>query len=334
MRTQALRMAVVFLLVFSGCRNKDQPEGQETDVPADSQAEGDADTDSDTDSDSDADSDADSDSDSDADTDTAGDCEQPDGDPGSPWIDFSVGWWNSCGVRGDGRVMCWGDDRLDATCPPDGLYSGVGVSSGACGIELGGTVVCWGDAAPESPEGEFVAIDGGTIFYCGVGSDGGASCWGVDAVAAPSRTDFIQVSGGTDHACGLLTDGSVTCWGSNRYGQTRAPQGNSFTKVCAGEYFSCALAQDGSVDCWGSYYSGANYDPGQDPEGTYRDVSCFWAVRCLVDDEGAADCGYHANDERRYVRAESGWSFGCGLTEEGTVHCWGDNSSGQTEVPD
>ncbi|MCB9796829.1 MAG: hypothetical protein H6741_29360 [Alphaproteobacteria bacterium] len=317
------------LLLSGACWGKDDALGRETDDPADSRAEGDADTDTDTDSD------ADSDSDSDADTDTAGDCEQPDGDENSPWVDLSVGWYHSCGVREDGRLLCWGDDRSGGTCPPDGLYSAAAVSSGGCAIERGGAVVCWGDNGPEAPSGTFTSIDGGTRFYCGVDDEGRARCWGwEDAVEPPDRTDFVQVSGGTDHACGLLTDGSVTCWGSNRHDQTRTPRGNNFTKVCAGEYFSCALAQDGSVDCWGSYYSGANYDPGQDPEGTYRDVSCFWAVRCLVDDEGAADCGYYSNNEFSYIEVQTGFGHACGWTEGGDVHCWGDNSSGQTEVPD
>ncbi len=60
----------------------------------------------------------------------------------------SVGQEHTCGVRTDGSVACWGDDKYGQATPPGGEF--VAVSAGGyhtCGLITGGSVICWGSQA-------------------------------------------------------------------------------------------------------------------------------------------------------------------------------------------
>ena len=58
---------------------------------------------------------------------------------------------------------------------------------------------------------------------------------------------------------------------------------------------------------------------------------CLW-FSCLVISLTACNSGKPANIPFEQVSAGSG--FVCALTTGGTVECWGDNSFGQTDVPE
>ena len=109
--------------------------------------------------------------------------------PDGTFTAVDAGLWNSCGVRTDGTVTCWGDNSDGQSDAPDGTFSAV--SAGwrhTCGLRTNGTITCWGS-------NEWL------------GSHGGQS-------DAPDGT-FSAVSVGNGHSCGMRTDGRVECWGAN-----------------------------------------------------------------------------------------------------------------------
>ena len=72
-----------------------------------------------------------------------------------------LGIHDSCAVKTDGKVACWGNDaggQISAT-PKDTTFSAVSAGGQhSCGIKTGGTLACWGDnvfgqlaAAPAAP---------------------------------------------------------------------------------------------------------------------------------------------------------------------------------------
>ena len=99
----------------------------------------------------------------------------------------SVRLGHACGIRMDGRVVCWG--------------SGAG----------------WGSGPNEPPAAHFVSIDTGGVessgAICGVRKDSAAICWNGN-LAAPVNYDFVSIAVGYRYACGLLEDGTVVCWGA------------------------------------------------------------------------------------------------------------------------
>ena len=59
----------------------------------------------------------------------------------------SAGRGHSCGVRDDGTVVCWGNNRYGAATPPEGRFSSVSASDNhACGLMEDGL-----ETGPESP---------------------------------------------------------------------------------------------------------------------------------------------------------------------------------------
>ena len=173
--------------------------------------------------------------------------------------------FESCGLRPDGELVCWGLDSLPWQLP-EGAFAAVstGLVHG-CGLRLSGEVECWGQVdfygETDPPEGRFAAIGSGRYRSCGVRLDGSVECWGgvvellegveppVVDVAFPGGV-FTAVSVGGAHICGLRPSAEVACWGANWFGQADAPPG-PFVAVDAGASHSCGLRSDGSVTCWG-----------------------------------------------------------------------------------
>jgi alpha-tubulin suppressor-like RCC1 family protein len=58
----------------------------------------------------------------------------------------SAGYAHTCGLKGDGTVVCWGWNGYGQSTPPMGTFTQVVAgASHTCGLKSDGTVVCWGD---------------------------------------------------------------------------------------------------------------------------------------------------------------------------------------------
>jgi alpha-tubulin suppressor-like RCC1 family protein len=58
-----------------------------------------------------------------------------------------AGGYHTCGLKTDGRVVCWGRNDLGEATVPAGLASVAQLSTGedhTCALKTDGTVVCWG----------------------------------------------------------------------------------------------------------------------------------------------------------------------------------------------
>ena len=173
--------------------------------------------------------------------------------------------FESCGLRPDGEVVCWGLQSWPLS-QPQGVF--VAISSGlthGCGLRVSGGADCWGlvniYGELDAPEGRFTAISASGSRTCGLRPDGSVECWGgvqelLEGVEPPAPDvafpggAFTAVSVGSAHVCGLRPDGEVACWGTNWFGQADAPAG-PFVAIDAGASHSCGLRLNGSVTCWG-----------------------------------------------------------------------------------
>ena len=287
----------------------------------------------------------------------------PAGDPNSPFVQVSVGLFHSCGLQGDGSIVCWGvsgedERRVEATGlidSPPGTFSQISAGDlHSCALRRDGTVECWGgmlvedlfqdDTPPEAkammeamlapPEGRFISVSAGFQFSCGVRIDNSAECWGLAVVAgAPTPPDgkYTSVSAGGFHACGIRIDQTVVCWGSNSgfdgdfLGQATPPDG-PFEVISAGGYHTCGFRPDGEIRCWGSIVGG--------PDGeiqTCEPQADGTPSRCWTDER--VNEAYRAwgggpdsvPDGNRKV-IDSGQRFSCALWYDGSIGCWGSGS--------
>lgn len=209
-------------------------------------------------------------------------------------------------------------------------------------LEAVGTALPWGSAAfPDigafSYGSQVIDAVAGTWHGCGLRYDGTVKCWGYNAygelgnnsttnsssaVSVSSLSTAIALSAGAFHTCALIVDGTVQCWGANWYGQignsvwpgsnvpSSAVSGISTAiAIAAGAYHTCALLANGTIRCWG-----AN-DYGQLGDGSTTDsYGPSSAVSGISTAVGIAAGGYHT----------------CALLANGTIQCWGYNTSGQT----
>jgi len=142
------------------------------------------------------------------------------------------------------------------------------------------------------------------------------------AAAGPSASAPAQraLATGGEHTC-IAEGGAVECWGANGSGQlgdgthtmrltpvsvVGLPGG--VAGLTAGRFHTCALLTDGSISCWGDNRFG------QLGDGTGVDRSRPTPVVALGGPATAIAAGsYHT----------------CALLTDGTVECWGDNTTAQ-----
>ncbi len=177
-------------------------------------------------------------------------------------ISIAAGGEDTCAVRADGAVLCWGDAEYGA---------------------LGRTATAEGLSPMPVPVGvaNATAVVVGQNFACAQIADQTVQCWGDNMngeIGLPTGQSqpptpipglqgvrFLAASG--SYACALLSGGEVKCWGGLPDAMASPVSADSPTPVSppglgavkalgAGTAHTCAVGLDGSVSCWGFNGSG------------------------------------------------------------------------------
>jgi alpha-tubulin suppressor-like RCC1 family protein len=269
----------------------------------------------------------------------------------------------TCALTTTGGVKCWGgnDTTIGHNTAVDiaGLTSGVNaVSIGmshSCALTETGGVKCWGsnrygqlgnNSTTQQPipvdvvglTSGVVAISGGYNHTCALTNTGEVKCWGqnlkgqlgdgttVDRLTPVSvvrlGASATSVSAGHSHTCALTELNGLKCWGWNYSGQlgnnTRVDSlipvdvyslSTGVAKIDVGYIHSCALLTNGRIKCWGN-----------NTDGRLGTNSTSASSPIPVDLAGT---------QPLFVDVAAGAYSSCGLTNIGSVKCWGANQSGQ-----
>lgn len=271
-----------------------------------------------------------------------------------------------CGRTATGSARCWGSNAVGQlgvpaapakqTTPIEVTSLGSGVTSvvsggfHSCAVVDPGALVCWGynhhsqltSAAglvaptPTAPAGLTGVVQGaaaGGEATCAIVDDADVRCWGLAAVTGTMGDAVapVAVAGvhhgvaaltiGAGHACVLDTAGAAACWGDDANGQlgdgrgpvalaprpeTGAPTGLS--GIEHGDGFACGLTDAHGVRCWG------RNDFRQLGDGTDLDRAA------PVDAVGLTAGVQQVSVSQRHA---------CARRDDGSVWCWGDNTTGQ-----
>lgn len=200
------------------------------------------------------------------------------------------------------------------------------------------------------------SVDVGRDYACGVGSLGRAWCWGKGTVGqlgsaadstcfdddgisarracalAPKRMlrpelVFAQIAAGDSTACGVTTAQLLYCWGSDVLGAIGNGTGSGgampalatvaaerFSSVTSGGGHACALNVGGFAYCWG-----------RDEAGQLGDAQNVHSTT-PIPVRGPVS----ARDSLlRYSAVSAGGVHTCGVATDGSIWCWGSNTSGQ-----
>ena len=131
---------------------------------------------------------------------------------------------------------------------------------------------------------------------------------------SPSRVTSIPT-----HNCGISSDNAIYCWGADALVDTSGKTNSTKTptrfgsdvlwaQVSAGGAHNCAVTEDGIAYCWGSNNIGQL--------GIRSDTGLIFKPAPVYGDF-------------RFKSVIAGATHTCGLTLDGTVLCWGNNSFGQ-----
>lgn len=260
--------------------------------------------------------------------------------------ELDTGWYHTCGIRErDQKLFCWGRDNYGQGRVPadlaDEAFLQVNLGpNNSCAILAGsGLAKCWGndeDRQTTIPEGlrdeAFLAIDASDRHTCGqLARDRRIVCWGYGlSDNTKGYTDeFTQIDGGRSHGCALTAaDNRLVCWGDSAINQTRLPeeyQDRSFTQLSAGDEHSCAilggyLPDEGQLVCWGNISVGNQLAVPTDLETEKFDLVAVGRYRTCAVLRNARDFVYVTDAGR--TRS----------VQEKTI-CWGQNPTGNAEVP-
>lgn len=245
----------------------------------------------------------------------------PSGDPA--WDALDSGWYFSCGLTQDGRVLCWGgnsrgesgvDPATDRVATPTAIDDGtdwIELGSGgfhSCAIKRDGTLWCWG----MNDSGELGVGDATNRF-----EEIQSGCPSGDCLS-----DWTSVAAGDFHTCAIRENGELWCWGGGLNGQLGVGSAvdidskrplrvamADWAAVDAGESHTCAIRNDRTLWCWGQN------DVGQLGVGDTerRDLPT------RVDAPGGD----------AWLRLGLGRDHSCAIRDDETLWCWGWNLDGQ-----
>jgi hypothetical protein len=146
---------------------------------------------------------------------------------------------------------------------------------------------------------------------------------------------FSSLSSGGRHSCGVSSAQEVYCWGGT-YGPAPVVvpgpgQVDSLSvggSLNSGLSHACALAAQGQAYCWGDNVdgelgngelpAGGTNMPHPEMQKVLQDTLVFVAI-------SASKVSVHSREDAAHT---------CGLTRDGAIYCWGDNSQGALGVPD
>lgn len=189
------------------------------------------------------------------------------------------------------------------------------------GVKLGNDSSCGG-----SDEGT-LRYTGAAVEYCdGAGwqpfSDGGGG--GGGAAACEHDHNFVQIEVGQQFTCGLFDNGRVACWGRSyegylgdgTTGDTYVPEPQMVPKsyvegakfLAAGPKTACAILSNGRMKCWGINPKG---ELAQGATSAYNPIP-----------------GYVVSNEK-FTQLDGGYGHTCAVTESGRVACWGESGNGR-----
>jgi alpha-tubulin suppressor-like RCC1 family protein len=248
----------------------------------------------------------------------------PYGSVEGPWVSVSVGGNQSCGIKEDGTLLCWGGQYEDELCPPEEQFAQVSVGAESacenpfsCGIAASdGTGICWGNnqyGQLAIPQG-LAHFDLGAAHGCGIEAGGALSieCWGLGSWGvnqAPKDGGYAQISVGAAHSCARKDSGEIICWGGDGGIYTEmhldeVPTG-TYKRVAAGAYATCGIDSFDELVCWGNPADGVTTNP---PDGAYVEVAV----------------GGHLEDPQT--------QHACGIKTSGKMVCWGNDDDFQSTV--
>ena len=264
-------------------------------------------------------------------------------------VDIAIGNSDTCVVSAAGSVSCFGSSSATPEPVPD-ITNAKKVAVGdsrKCAVLATGELHCWGSNYATGQTDGIVDLGGkkaidtrsqwGSAFA--LATDGTLLSWGTEAYSLGRSTAIspdlvpgpvfdlppvLQFAASDSHVCALTTTGRLFCWGRGGDNGTLGlgyvrheffPVEVFFagpvypSKVVATLTHTCARMTDGTLTCWGGMNRQGQLGYAA-TEGAYIPTKVSVLTKKVVDVAIADDST-------------------CVVLDDGSVHCFGDNTAGQ-----
>jgi hypothetical protein len=236
----------------------------------------------------------------------------------------------SCGIRRDGTVLCWGSA---ATPAPEGSFTELAVGADfACALDRAGALRCWGGSTLTLP-GPYATINAGGEHVCVGAGSGALTCFdaasGAAALTPPGELAAASVHVGWGWACALDGAGTPSCWGP---AAVRPPAGlTGLREIALATGFGCGLDATDGIVCFG----GSESDVGlrMPPAGPHAALGVGETSLCAMSPSGNVTCWRVIGGAALmpgaggFVRMDMGPQHACGIRTSDEATCWGDDGA-------
>lgn len=283
------------------------------------------------------------------------------------WDKVSAGAAQTCAVKNNGTLWCWGSDSYDS------LGDGGSIADSAVPVQEATGATNWVD------------VDAGNWGGCGLQSDNTLWCWGynysgrIGDGTETQRSQPTQETSGNSwdsfsfggSVCAIDNTGQLFCWGTNYNGGLaqgydlefpeyfRRASSDKWKDISIGSYSSCGVKMDDTIHCWGENWAGQlgdgtllNRVTSAPISGgsTWKQLSFGSQHGCAIRSDDTLWCwGYGAsgrlgnnstgseNPTPAQVNGGGSWKYvsagrghTCGIQSDDTLWCWGSNLSAMT----
>ena len=281
---------------------------------------------------------------------------------------LSVGIQFTCVVTDNSSVICWG--RTDYGETGSGLtgseaYHNASYVVGLSGVNIVEVAAHWAHACALSDQGDVYCRGRNSMGMLGNGGTSDSTT--PVQVSLPPGVQAASLSQGPSyHSCIISTDGDGYCWGNNNRGQlgngeicdsntgastsschnngyaeyvvtpqlVDMPVGVGITSISMGGDHTCATGTDLGVYCWGSdmncRVTGGDTTTSITGEPVCRFDHLQESPKKLMFQNTAITIPDKEN--LSFVQVAVGWVFSCGLTDAGSIICWGANTESQQGI--
>jgi hypothetical protein len=181
-------------------------------------------------------------------------CDLSTDEPAAELHGLTVGFFNSCALDREGKVVCWVPDELGGSPAPDvagAIELSVDMDHGCVRFDELGHARCFGTEFDEAiAQLHFSKLSATPLRACGISQDPslgqGIACVDDTGITIELTGAFSAIDTNVDgHGCAVHVDGAVRCWG----GLKPPVHGGRLQQVSVSSSQVCALDEQGAAHC-------------------------------------------------------------------------------------